>query len=89
MDVLEANSLTGVEAVGLVLFFGLLPGSPALWTAIAGFVIRLVGRDPAAIDIAGWPDGPAYAHRGRDGGLQRGSAARGCGAGRDLVVAGG
>jgi membrane glycosyltransferase len=63
LDVLEANGLTGVEAVGLVLFFGLFTWiAGALWTAIAGFVIRLVGRDPAGIDIAEVAGRPLHTH---------------------------
>ena len=59
LDVLEANGLTGVEIAGLALFFALFTWiAGALWTAIAGFVIRLIGRDPAAIDIAAVADRP-------------------------------
>ena len=51
-DVLQANGLSGVELVGLTLFFGLFTWiAGALWTAIAGFFVRLAGRDPAGIDI--------------------------------------
>jgi membrane glycosyltransferase len=59
LDVLQANGLSGIELVGLLLFFGLFTWiAGALWTAIAGFVIRLAGRDPAGIDpaeVAGQP----------------------------------
>jgi membrane glycosyltransferase len=59
LDVLEANGLSGIEVVGLVLFFGLFSWiAGALWTAIAGFFVRLIGRDPAGIDpreVAGRP----------------------------------
>ena len=52
LDVLEANGLTTVEILGLLLFFALFTWiAGALWTAIAGFAVRLVGRDPAGIDI--------------------------------------
>jgi membrane glycosyltransferase len=52
LDVLEANGLTGVEIVGLVLFFSLFTWiAGALWTAIAGFGVRLAGGDPAGIDV--------------------------------------
>ena len=52
LDVLEANGVTGVEVVGLVLFFGLFTWiAGALWTAIAGFGVQLAGRDPAGIDV--------------------------------------
>jgi len=59
LDVLEANGLSGIELVGLVLFFGLFTWiAGALWTAIAGFAIQLRGRDPVGIDprgVAGRP----------------------------------
>ena len=46
-DVLQANGLSGVELLGLTLFFGLFTWiAGALWTAIAGFFVRLAGRDP-------------------------------------------
>lgn len=52
---LQANGrLSGVELLGLLLFFGLFTWiAGSFWTAIAGFAIRLAGRDPAAIDPAG------------------------------------
>jgi len=51
-DVLQANGLSGIELVGLALFFGLFTWiAGALWTAIAGFFVRLVGRDAAGIDV--------------------------------------
>jgi len=44
LDVLEANGLTGIELLGLALFFCLFTWiAAALWTAIAGFAIRLAG----------------------------------------------
>jgi membrane glycosyltransferase len=47
LDILRANGLSPLEIAGLVLFFVLITWiSGAFWTAIAGFVIRLVGRDP-------------------------------------------
>src|SRR5580692_11265215 len=47
LDILRANSLTVLEAMSLVLFFGLFTWiSGAFWTAVAGFVIRLKGGDP-------------------------------------------
>ncbi len=53
LDVLQANGLSGIELLGLLLFFGLFAWiAGAFWTAIAGFIIRLVGRDPAGIDVA-------------------------------------
>jgi len=53
LDVLEANGLGGIEVVGLVLFCGLFTWiTGALWTGIAGFVMRLTGRDSLGIDMA-------------------------------------
>ncbi len=47
LDILRANSLTLLEAMSLVLFFGLFTWiSGAFWTAVAGFIIRLRGGDP-------------------------------------------
>jgi membrane glycosyltransferase len=47
LDILRANGLTVLEAMSLVLFFGLFTWiAGAFWTAIAGFVIRLKGGDP-------------------------------------------
>ena len=52
-DVLHVNGLSAIELVGMLLFFGLFAWiAGALWTAIAGFVIRLAGRDPAGLDAA-------------------------------------
>ena len=46
LDILRANSLTVLEAMSLVLFFGLFTWiAGAFWTAIAGFIIRLKGGD--------------------------------------------
>jgi membrane glycosyltransferase len=51
LDVLKANGLSTVELLGLVLFFTLFAWiAGAAWTAIAGFVIQLAGRDPAGLD---------------------------------------
>ena len=56
-DILKANGFTGFERAGLVLFFILFTWiTGAFWTAIAGFVIRLIGRDPAVLhqdEVAG------------------------------------
>jgi membrane glycosyltransferase len=53
LDALKANGLTAVEIVGLVLFFCLFTWiAGALWTAIAGFVVRLAGRDAGGLDLA-------------------------------------
>jgi membrane glycosyltransferase len=47
LDILRANGLTVLEAMSLVLFFGLFTWiAGAFWTAIAGFIIRLKGGDP-------------------------------------------
>src|SRR6516162_4755146 len=52
LDVLEANGVTGIEVVGLVLFFALFTWiAGALWTAIAGFGVQLAGHDPEGIDV--------------------------------------
>jgi membrane glycosyltransferase len=46
LDILRANSLTVLEAMSLVLFFGLFTWiAGAFWTAIIGFIIRLRGGD--------------------------------------------
>jgi membrane glycosyltransferase len=46
LDILRANSLTVLEAMSLVLFFGLFTWiAGAFWTAVAGFIIRLHGGD--------------------------------------------
>jgi membrane glycosyltransferase len=59
LDVLQANSLSGIELVGLLLFFALFAWiASAFWTAIAGFAMQLLGGDPAAIqlsEVAGRP----------------------------------
>ena len=53
LDVLQANGLSGIELLGLLLFLGLFAWiAGAFWTAVAGFIINLVGRDPAGIDVA-------------------------------------
>jgi membrane glycosyltransferase len=53
VDVLAANGVSGIELVGLLLFFGLFTWiSGALWTAIAGFFVELTGRDREGIDLA-------------------------------------
>jgi len=53
VDALQANGLTTSELLGLVLFYCLFAWiAGASWTAIAGFVIRIAGRDPAGLDPA-------------------------------------
>jgi membrane glycosyltransferase len=50
LDILRANSLTVLEAMSLVLFFGLFTWiAGAFWTAVAGFIIRLKGGDPTVM----------------------------------------
>ncbi len=52
-DVLRANGLTGLNIAGLVMFTALFTWiAGAFWTAVAGFVIRLIGRDPAILTAA-------------------------------------
>jgi membrane glycosyltransferase len=49
-DILKADGLSALDLGGLVLFFGLFTWlAGAFWTAVAGFVIHLIGRDPAVI----------------------------------------
>src|SRR5205085_2013264 len=59
LDVLQANSLSGIELVGLLLFFALFAWiASAFWSAIAGFAVQLLGRDPGAVqlgEVAGRP----------------------------------
>jgi membrane glycosyltransferase len=51
-DILKANGFNGYEKAGLVLFFVLFTWiTGAFWTALAGFVIRLTGRDPAVLHL--------------------------------------
>ena len=52
LDALQANSLSGIELLGLLLFFALFAWiASAFWSAIAGFAISLVGRDPGAVQL--------------------------------------
>jgi membrane glycosyltransferase len=59
LDILNANGLTLAEHLALPLFFILFTWiAGAFWTAIAGFVIRLIGRDPEVFhpaDVEGRP----------------------------------
>jgi len=49
-DILRTNGFTALELLSLILFFGLFTWiSGSFWTAVAGFVIRLRGRDTAVI----------------------------------------
>ena len=56
-DILRANGFNGYERAGLALFFVLFTWiTGAFYTAIAGFVVRLVGRDKAVLhqrEVAG------------------------------------
>ncbi|MDB6091138.1 MAG: hypothetical protein JWN85_3922 [Gammaproteobacteria bacterium] len=57
LDILRTNGFTNWEKASLILFFVLFTWiTGAFWTALAGFIIRLVGRDPAALhpeEVAG------------------------------------
>jgi membrane glycosyltransferase len=59
LDILNANGLTFAERLALPLFFILFTWiAGAFWTAIAGFCIRLIGRDPMVLhpdDVDGRP----------------------------------
>jgi membrane glycosyltransferase len=59
LDILNANGLTLAEHLALPLFFVLFTWiAGAFWTAVAGFIIRLRGRDPAVPhpdEVAGRP----------------------------------
>jgi len=53
-DILAANGLTGLEKIGLVLFYILFVWiTGAFWTALAGFLVRLRGGDPLTLKAAG------------------------------------
>jgi membrane glycosyltransferase len=56
-DILRANGFTALERAGLILFFVLFTWiTGAFWTALAGFIIQLRGRDPAVLhsdEVAG------------------------------------
>lgn len=50
LDILRANGLSLLEVASLVLFTVLFTWiTGAFWTAVAGFIIRLIGRDPAVV----------------------------------------
>ncbi len=62
-SILAANGLNDLDRAGLVLFFVLfLWISTSFWTAIAGFAVRLRGRDPAQLRL---PAGAVGALRAR------------------------
>jgi membrane glycosyltransferase len=51
-NILLADGLTFLETVALLLFVLLFTWiAGAFWTSVAGFVVRLAGRDPALLDI--------------------------------------
>ncbi len=51
-DILSANGLTALKFCGLPLFFVLFAWiTGAFWTAVAGFIVQLIGRDPAALHL--------------------------------------
>ncbi len=53
IDALRANGLSAVELAGVALFFCLFTWiSGALWTAFAGFAVRLAGHDRGGIDLS-------------------------------------
>jgi membrane glycosyltransferase len=57
LDILRTNGFTNWEKASLLLFFVLFTWiTGAFWTALAGFIIRLVRRDPAVLhsdEVAG------------------------------------
>ncbi|MDB6043783.1 MAG: hypothetical protein JWM63_2334 [Gammaproteobacteria bacterium] len=59
LDILRTNGFTNWEKASLLLFFVLFTWiTGAFWTALAGFIIRLVGRDPAVLhsdEVVGRP----------------------------------
>lgn len=49
-DILRANGFTALERAGLILFLVLFTWiTGAFWTALAGFIIQLRGRDPVVL----------------------------------------
>jgi membrane glycosyltransferase len=49
-DILRAHGMGPLEVAGLILFVVLFIWiSGAFWTAVAGFIVRLIGHDPAAL----------------------------------------
>jgi membrane glycosyltransferase len=52
LDILKANGISVLEVASLVMFFVLFTWiSGAFWTAVAGFCVRLIGRDPALLQL--------------------------------------
>jgi membrane glycosyltransferase len=59
LDILRANRLGPLELTGLVMFVVLFVWiAGAFWSAIAGFTVRLIGRDPAALALPADPQRP-------------------------------
>jgi membrane glycosyltransferase len=51
LDILKVNGQTLLNALALPLFFILFTWiSGAFWTAVAGFIVRLAGHDPAVLE---------------------------------------
>jgi membrane glycosyltransferase len=58
-DILRANGMGPLEVTGLIMFVLLFIWiSGAFWTAVAGFAVRLVGNDPAALHAENDPERP-------------------------------
>jgi len=56
VDIVMANGLTPIEALGLLPFFVLIAWlAAAFWTAIAGFAVRIRGGDRAALSADPMP----------------------------------
>jgi len=56
-DILRANRLGPLELTGLITFIALFTWiAGAFWTAVAGFFVRAIGRDPAALHPQGDPE---------------------------------
>jgi membrane glycosyltransferase len=50
LDIMKANGVTPLEVLSLLMFLILFTWiSGAFWTAIAGFFVRMIGRDPALL----------------------------------------
>ena len=59
LDILKVNGQTLLNALALPLFFVLFTWiSGAFWTAVAGFIVRLIGRDPAVLQPEPLASGP-------------------------------
>jgi membrane glycosyltransferase len=63
MDILRTNGFTVWEKASLIVFFVLFTWIVgAFWTAVAGFIVQLVGRDPVVIHSS---EGAGKALKGR------------------------